>query len=88
MDGCRSWGSGVASAEGQLPYRRLSAQAEAGPSPGLGVGPTPSLLQDHDSGQRVFTRAAKGLFIASAAPLSGYRVRGQGGSSERGWESG
>ena len=58
------------------------------PNPGLGTGPTPSLHQDHDSGQTLFIRAVKGLFIVSAAPFSGSRVRGQGGSSEQGWQSG
>lgn len=65
------------SAEGRLPSWRVSAGAGAVPSRGLGVGPTLSLHQDHDSGQTVFTRTARGLFIASAAPFSGSRVGGR-----------
>lgn len=84
MEGCGPWGTELASSEGQLPNWKVSAGVGAGPSPGLGVGPITSLHQDQDSGQTVFTRAAKGLFIASAALLSGSRVRGQGGSSEQG----
>lgn len=73
---------GVASSVGWLPKWRVSAGARAGPSSGLGLGPIPSQHQDRDSDQTVFTRAVKGLFIASAA--HGW-VRGQSGSSEQGW---
>ena len=69
----RTWSS----AEGWLPSWRVSAGAGAVPSRGLGVDPALSLHQDHDSGQTVFTRTAKGLFIASAAPFSGSRVGGR-----------
>lgn len=75
---------GVASSAGRLPKWKVSAGARADPSSGLGLGLIPCQHQDQDSDQTMFTRTAKGLFIASAAHLSRSWVRGQGGSSEQG----